>query len=136
MLDLLNTREWALLIWSLIALAVVLRNPGVRKAANGVVRALLNPRLVAVFCLSAIYIAVGLWVWSLLGLSDRRARRALPRRHGGRPVRLGETLDIRHAEDHGGGRVHCAFPDISAHRGIAANSAVDAGGDDGRLRRN
>tara|TARA_R110000787_G_scaffold120179_3_gene231161 strand:- start:1512 stop:2849 length:1338 start_codon:yes stop_codon:yes gene_type:complete len=68
MLDLLNTREWALLIWSLIALAVVLRNPGVRKAANGVVRALLNPRLVAVFCLSAIYIAVGLWVWSLLGL--------------------------------------------------------------------
>jgi len=68
MCDLLNTREWALLIWSLIAAAVVSRNSGVRRAANGVVRALLTPRLVAVFCLSAIYIAVGLWVWSLLGL--------------------------------------------------------------------
>ena len=68
MLDLLNTREWALLIWSLIALAVILRNRGVRRAANGVVRTLLNPGFVAVFCLSVIYIAVGLWVWSLLGL--------------------------------------------------------------------
>jgi len=68
MFDLLSTREWALLMWSLIALAVILRNPGVRKAANSVVRALLNPRLVSVFCLSAIYIAVGLGVWSLLGL--------------------------------------------------------------------
>lgn len=36
MFDFLNTREWALLMCGLIALAIILRNPSVRQAANGI----------------------------------------------------------------------------------------------------
>ena len=64
----LNNREWALIIWSLIALAVVLRNRGVREAVKALFEALLNRRLVFVFLLSLAYIAVGLGLWSLAGL--------------------------------------------------------------------
>jgi hypothetical protein len=63
-----NTREIAVLVWLGAILGFAMLKPAVRQSALGVVRALLQRKIVAVLGLATIYVAICVWILSDLGL--------------------------------------------------------------------
>jgi hypothetical protein len=68
--DTLNTREWAIVIWLLILAVFLLSQRAVRASSANVLRAMLQPKLVALFSAMWLYIAGCVTLLALVGLWD------------------------------------------------------------------